>query len=476
MKKYLAAFMTAVMCVCCFAGCTNTEKTQSSAKSAADSDDITIKVWSGEGGALSVWTKLVDEWNSTEGEKKNIFIDFSVSMDSQRIDVAQQSETLPEITNANTTQMSKFIPSGDLIAINELPGGEEFLKEYGHEGVEGVERYGDKQYAVRRKTQTAGLIYNKDLFKKAGIVDKNGEAKAPETFAEMREAAKKITDAKAGVYGFAFPLKFGVKFTIISQTESSFSAENPRIKKDYDTLTFDYSGYKDTFQWLLDMKADGTIFPGAETLDNDTARAYFAGGIVGMIPAVSWDVGVYTTQFVPEGFEWDMCEFPVLEGHEKGMNYQYDSGMFTISKNALKTPEIAEATMEVYKFLYSLEVRKTLFENNIEISSKSDVLESADMSKVHPVFAKFAALTYDKHKEYQSPGTYVLEGKNWNQLFEDVWAGKISLDDAIADFSRRESEGIRKAVEKGTYDIEVDKRVQNEMLAEWKAYKKSAAK
>lgn len=474
MKKLLAALMAAVMCAACFAGCT--KETQTDIKSAADADDVTVKIWSGDGGAQAVWRKLVDEWNSTEGEKKNIFIDFSVSMDSQRIDVARQNETLPEITNANTTQMEQFIPTGDLIPINDLPGGEEFLKEYGDEGVEGIERYGDKQYAVRRKTQTAGLIYNKDLFKKAGIVDEKGEAKAPATFAEIREAAKKITDTKAGIYGFAFPLKFGVNYTIVNQTVSSFSAENPRVKTDYDNLTVDYSGYKDTFQWILDMKEDGSVFPGAETLDNDTARAYFASGIIGMIPAISWDVGVYTTQFIPENFEWDMCEFPILDGHERGMNYQYDSGMFTISKNALKTPEIAEATMEVYKFLYSLDVRKTLFENNTDLSCKTDVLEVADMSKVHPVFAKFAALAYDGHKEYQSAGSYIVDGKKWSEMFEDVWAGKISLDDAIADYSKRASEGLKAGVKKGTYDIEIAKQVEKEKLADWKAFKEKAAK
>lgn len=472
MKKILSLTLAAVLSVTCLAGCKKTEDKSAAAKAKADKDDVVVRVWSGDAGGQKVWEKLVSDWNASEGDEKNIFIDFTVSTDGQRIDVAQQNGTLPEITNANTTQIEKMIATGDLIPINDLPGGDEFLKEYDQPGVEGVNKYGDKQYGVYRRAITAGLIYNKDLFKKAGIVDKNGEAKPPKTIADIRAAAKKITNPDANIYGFAFPLKFNVNYTVVNQTESSFPADNPRVVYDYDALTMDYSGYKDTFQWILDLRDDGSVFPGAETLDNDTARAYFASGIIGMIPAISWDVGVYTTQFIPEGFEWDMCEFPVLDGHERGFNFQQNQGLQTISKNALKDEKTAAATMEVYKFLYSLDVRKTLFEENIDLSCKKDVLEVADMSKIHPVFTKFAKLVSDDFTVYQSPGTYVTEGRTWQELFEDVWTKKMTLDDAISDFSKRETEGLRNAVKKGTYDIEIAKKVEEQKLEAFKKFKK----
>ena len=49
----------------------------------------------------------------------------------------------------------------------------------------------------------------KDLFKKNGLVDENGEAKAPTTWEEVREYAKICTNLEAKEYGIALPLKWG---------------------------------------------------------------------------------------------------------------------------------------------------------------------------------------------------------------------------------------------------------------------------
>lgn len=62
---------------------------------------------------------------------------------------------------------------------------------------------GGRNYAFPISAYSMGLFYNKALFKKAGVVDEKGEAKAPETWDEFVAAAKKITDRKSGVCGFA---------------------------------------------------------------------------------------------------------------------------------------------------------------------------------------------------------------------------------------------------------------------------------
>lgn len=46
------------------------------------------------------------------------------------------------------------------------------------------------------------LFYNKDMFKKAGIVDENGEPKPPQTWEEFVAVAQKLTDRQQGVAGF----------------------------------------------------------------------------------------------------------------------------------------------------------------------------------------------------------------------------------------------------------------------------------
>lgn len=452
MKKLLALVLALVLCIACFSGC--------GTKDGKAPDDATvITVWSTAAGAQAVWEEIVGEWNEREGKEKGIYIDWVTSTDNQRVDVAAQSGQLPHIFGGDSMRRAKLIKSGDVIAINELPGGEEFLEEYGLPGIEGDTVVDGKTYVIPLTVTTTALAYNKDLFKKAGIVDENGEAKPPTTFSEAKEAAKKITALGNGVYGFALPLKFGLYYTVDSPVKSYYDGLTPETSfayTDLDNLTVDCSNYKEIYQWLFDMRKDGSLFPGAESLDNDTARAYFAQGNVGMIPAASWDVGVYTTQFIPE-CDWDICQYPAPDGRELYKHYNERGTSMSIGKKAaLKNPE---ETMEVYKFIYSPETRAKLFERGINLFAKKDVLEIADRSKTHPVFFKFGELV-DETKRYAKSETYAIEGDGWGSLFQQAWIGEITLDEAIRKNEEILTFSLRKAVEKGEYDVERQKNVR----------------
>lgn len=463
MKKLLAAILSIVMCALCLFGCTGGE--QSETKAAADSDDVVINVWSSEAGAQSVWEELVDNWNSTTGDEKNIFINWATHTDGQKIDVAEQNDQLPNIFGCSGTQLQKFIEKGTVISLNELPGGEEFLKEYGQEGQEGRNMIDGKQYSVYMNVRTSGLVYNKDLFKKAGLVDENGEAKPPTTVSEVVEYAKKITALGNGVYGFAFPLKFGLNYTVTSPMSTFYdgkTAETSQAYLDLDKGTYDLSNYHEQYDWLFEMKEDGSLFPGAETLDNDTARAYFSTGIIGMIPAISWDVSVYNNQFKAE-CDWDVCKYPAPDGREEYQQWSQLGGGMVIGRIAAeKNPE---ETLEAYKFIYSLETRKAMFERGINLSAKNDVLEIYNKDAVDPRFAKFASFV-DDTKRYATKESVIVEGESFGTLFQKVWMGEMTFDDALETYSESYAKDFKRTVEKGEYDIEREKRVRRYLQGE----------
>ena len=463
MKKTLAIVLSLILCTSCLFGCGGVDK--KAQKPQADSDDVTITVWSTEAGAQVAYEELVNDWNATTGDEKNIFIDWVTTTDATQIDVAQQGGQLPHLFNVSGSQRAKFIEQGDVLALDDLPGGKEFIEEFGQPGIEGSTLVNGKTYGVQPNVKTAALAENKDLFEKAGIVDKNGEPTPPKTLEEVREYAKKITALGGGVYGFAFPLKFGISYTITSPLSAYFDnnkKETASAYTDLDNLTTDYSGHKEMYQWILDMKKDGTIFPGAETLDNDTARAYFAAGTIGMIPAISWDVAVYNEQFKAE-CDWDICVYPGPEGKEVIYHWNQRGGLRLIGKTAAeKNPE---ETMEVIKFLYSKEVRAELFERGINLSSKRDVLDIVDESKMDPRFLKFGELV-DEEKRYATGESFVIEGDNWNTLFQKVWMGDMTLDAAIKDMSTRATAGLKKAVSRGEFDVARQKRVKRYLNGE----------
>ncbi|HEX8464243.1 MAG TPA: ABC transporter substrate-binding protein [Abditibacterium sp.] len=69
--------------------------------------------------------------------------------------------------------------------------------------------YQGKQYALPLDVHPIGLYFNTKLFKAAGIVDARGQAKAPRTFDEFLDAAKRLTkdtngDGRPDQWGFVF--------------------------------------------------------------------------------------------------------------------------------------------------------------------------------------------------------------------------------------------------------------------------------
>ncbi len=63
---------------------------------------------------------------------------------------------------------------------------------------------GNHYYGVPECADIKLLLYRKDLFEEAGIIDKNGDAKPPATWDELIEVAQKLTLPRIGQFGYGF--------------------------------------------------------------------------------------------------------------------------------------------------------------------------------------------------------------------------------------------------------------------------------
>lgn len=82
--------------------------------------------------------------------------------------------------------------------------------------------YKGRQLALPLDVHPIGLYYNTGLFRKAGIVDKNGNAKPPRTWPEFLDAAKRLTrdtnkDGRPDQWGFVFTFQRTNWMTIAGQ-------------------------------------------------------------------------------------------------------------------------------------------------------------------------------------------------------------------------------------------------------------------
>ncbi|UKI36995.1 MAG: hypothetical protein L6V93_01855 [Clostridiales bacterium] len=99
--------------------------------------------------------------------------------------------------------------------------------------------------------------------------------------------------------------------------------------------------------------------------------------------------------------------------------------------------------MEVYKFIFSLNSRKAIYENGVRIPCKKDAIEAADSSKLSTQFQDFANLL-DENFKVIVPPSLKLEGDTFVDTFSKVWAEKVSVDDAIKDLNIRYTAAFKK--------------------------------
>lgn len=394
----------------------------------------TITYWTYNAHDKDLMTKIIDNFNLNEGKKLGVEINYVIKSDmsSTMIDLGYASGQAPELFES--CDFNKLATNGSIVAYDDLPGGEEYIKQFDGMLRETVNQIEGKTYTVIRKygTTTRALLYNKDMFKAAGIVDEKGEAKPPKTFDEMREDAKKLTDAAAGKYGIIIPMKWQTFFEQDVRALMQSDAGN----LGYDPLTgkYDYSGLKPAMEMYRGIKQDGSMFPGSETIDNDSARARFAEGDIGMKFGASYDYGVLTSQF-PAKCEWGVAPLP-----SKDENPKYKQ-IYTLSYTPYMNSQILdkispETLMEVMKFLNGDELEMEQYKAGKGIPIDSDVIqktkleegmenwkafaELSEISAINPVSRKFDVSKYPSFKD---------------QFIDKIWNNDEDIDEFLTEYA-----------------------------------------
>ncbi len=434
-KKIIAVICITGFILACFAGCGNSEKNQSA-------DGVTeVNVWASDKGAKSAMVSLVDEYNNTVGKKDGIKINYKM-LDgdfNQQIELALQTGSCADIFP--TSKMEEQALNGQLQAINELEGGEEFIKHFADKMDLTKFYVNGKAYSTPNKAITCGLLYNKDMFIAAGIVDENGEAKPPVTYDELREYAKLLTNPEKKQYGIIFPGKSSSFFPYEVQYPMMSSVGHDGF--DPVSNKYDYSKLKPIFEKFLEIKEDGSCYPGTEAIDADPARARFAEGNIGMKFGMSWDVGVLTDQF-PAKCSWGVAPLPVLDA-----NSVYKQKMEVYKGYVMaKIPEDKDADkiFKVYKWLCGDELQVELYERGINLPWDFSILEGKEFDNLNENWVAFAELVKISAVPPLSIKSDTSGETSLAAMFmSDVWNGdKSSIDGVLKKWSDTCNEGIER--------------------------------
>ena len=410
---------------------------------AANANLKKVTVWTGDSHSKNIINNLVEEYNKTKGKELGIELEYSVKDGNmaQNLEMAIASNQAPDFFTTSAVQ--KYAESGDIIALSDIKGGQEYINEkFDQDAIEHfTASFDGKIYKAPLYVTTTGIAYNKDMFKKYGLVDENGEAKPPKTLAEFREYAKKLTNPSEKEYGIIIPIKmssFPTNFTRLAVASTGMSGYNFKEGK------YDYTVLEPGLNAVMGMKADGSMYPGANGLDNDTARAVFAEGKIGMIFSGSYDVAVFTSQF-PAKCDWDVAPLPVEDENHRYKQVMANDGFVVMNKKS--ADRLGEDIMlEVFKWLHGDELVSELYRQGACIPYDVSVIENTKINDdVYYAMEHFAEM---RKTGYALPSVMPtdLEGTpDFKTLFNSkIWMNEGNTHDLLVDLSNRSNAGIDK--------------------------------
>jgi multiple sugar transport system substrate-binding protein len=224
-----------------------------------------IQMWVRASGATAA-QHLIDLWNSSHDDKVTV----TVIPDNQmvtKLATGSQAGDVPDMVSFDLIYMPDFMKAGFLKDITD-----EMKSDPNYAGVakayQDIATYDGKIYGAGFTPDVSVLLWNKDLFKAAGL----DPDKAPATIQEIHEDAKKITALGNDTYGYYFSGSCpGCNIFVTSPMMVAAGSKILPANGEDEALTGD--GVKDV---LTEMKAmwDEKLIP--DSAQADTGANFFA--------------------------------------------------------------------------------------------------------------------------------------------------------------------------------------------------------
>lgn len=407
-----------------------------------------IAYWTIDRHDMDYMQEQVDKYNATNTD--NIEVEMKVMADNynQAVEVAFASNQAPDIFRGQDFQT--YVSKGYYAELDGLMS-EEFLAQFDGLLQDNIFTKDGHTYILPNTGQFWRLIYNLDLLEAAGYTE------PPATLDEMVEIAKKVTEQgkSEGIYGFASNFKNGSGFTRPAFASGSLSSESSHEGYNYQTGEFDFGMYKDVAMAMRQMKEDGSMIPGVESLDIDPLRAQFAQGKIAMYVNHSSEPAVYDSQF-PTEIRWSSAIVPTKDGVKNGVTWVNSGGYVAISAQSSK--EKQEAAAKFLEYLYSTELRAEYQELGLGLSVLPYVSEAAGQPELKGIEG-FLPTQYDGIYPVTpiSATEGKLEGKNASDVFtEYILTENQDIDTLIADLNSRYGKALATARQEGLTSIEAD--------------------
>jgi len=234
----------------------------------------TLSMWVRASGANAA-QRLVDLWNSGHPDK----ITLTVIPDNQMVSklaTGVGASDVPDLISFDLIYMPDFMRAGFLTDITDAMKGDANFTRVA-KAFSDLATYKGRLYGTGFTPDVSILIYNKDLFKKAGL----DPSQPPKTLAQIHEYAKKIRALGPDTYGFYFSGSCpGCNIFTMSPLMVASGARMLPASAGDEPLAG--TGVKEVLQLYRDMWAEGLIPKSAQSDGGSNFVATFKTGKVGI--------------------------------------------------------------------------------------------------------------------------------------------------------------------------------------------------
>lgn len=320
----------------------------------------TITVWARSDDATFM-TKLVDAFNKSQAAQSVALQIVPVSEMVQKYAIAAAGGSAPDALSLDLIYTPAFAASGQLKDLTDLAKSLPYFDQLSKAHLS-VGTYQDRIYGLPFSADGSVLIWNKTLFKAAGLDPDKG----PTTWADIRHDAEKVSALGGDVKGFYFSGSCGGCniFTITPLVWASggdIFADNGR------KATLDTPQMHDAIAFYQGMVRDGLVPAGSQTDTGVNFFAAFATGKIGLTPSGSFAIGTLNSQH-PE-LDYGVTYLP---GKDGGWSSFAGGDNFVVSKSTTKM----EAVKAFLDYAYSLEGQSLLARNG-SLPVRGDVAKEA---------------------------------------------------------------------------------------------------
>ncbi len=265
-------------------------------KNAAGADEaVTIRLdqFSGSGASEEALKKMIAKFNEQYPNVKVELQSFGYDDYFTQLQSKIVGGSAADVFELNFENFVAYASEDVLLDIGDLIGdtsgfNQTALKAFQYDG---------KQFGIPNSFSNVVLIYNKDLFDKAGVSYPTDDW----TWTEMSEAAKKIRAISADTYGLYRPLSFHEFYKGVKQNGGSLLSEDGK------NFTVNLPQNVETLEIMSDWVTGSNVMPSDAQMGGMGDRDLFKSGRLGMIVTGIWAFSDFTDNC---DFAWDVAVEP----------------------------------------------------------------------------------------------------------------------------------------------------------------------